>query len=1363
MNVFLGYVLKKYGPSKSSQETLWLSEFYKSLQVFIYDKQRTSLRCDELALEVFGRISELIPSRDAADKRSLYSSLCDYSIISLKQLSSEKEICSGQLRGDTIQVTDDCFGLKPLDFKSPLILLGFLRCPPSSCGSLCLEDNTSHLPLEVIGAKVHYINKLVILPRWAFIPSPVMGNKATNLSGYLEADVCIPVCEAPPLVYQVPWISLSTYFSQSNKKTNEINLCGKVSAISPIHSLMQSKPFFFVQLTCTESAITTSLVVQGAQHMVWHHFLHIDDVCVVTSLRETSMNKGSKNERKVLAATRHTKFINASECMERNGPKGKRERASVDRCQEEGEQSAKRQKQCDEGHKVPDSEKGVVSVPASGRTQDINARAVSPTMVCYSGVISRCVFPEAGVYELDGRIMLYIAHQPCTGFARGMRVGARVALYNFHLCKANKRVVGFGCCTLSTVRVTEFSPLVSPWKPFQPEFSPYALHGQNLSLVDYEELLQISEQLRLKFASLCRSSQLIKYTPRKQRTENLANVSVIERLLEDVNVHPTRNIYQEFLDHPHHCHPMSSRSLCLPSLLTVAELRAKADERLARVSSRSADEWSAVVANNGDLCPNTSLIGVIKSHQGFWLLYDRTGEIPVLISKPDPSFGIPGLGPHWFRDCIVKLKNFNVVTELFKDTSQVTGVHTRSYLEVQYGDIDILAQIIDEGKTKRFPLCPTRSCDRDAEITRNTRGEITCQVAGDKDSKDSCRSLANKTTCQFEKDEPATRTINGDSTSHEQTAHSLRDQVMSKVLFLVRHRENLHLRKEKNLKPFYACAVDIKIVAMATESRPSESSGSICSSSLDNNVPSASLESAGSLVYPDERPSASSEGAPSLVYPDKRPGTCSETAKSSDQSDGLYGFTVKQKSAVLLLEGESTVWHPFLSAGCFYVLEDSSQPSTIVFKPVTLSAVNVTQRMLIQTVPLRTDWMTCPSCDEVVCAMRAAIKEFDKKPLMSVYQLLSDDDDKRDAVNQQNSVAEPHLSQVSFRGRVTLREMRQSGLNRQSSRLDLPRLGAVKPSTAQSMGLGVCYLGNRNVFLRVRDLGSPNTVDVYLDLRACPYVDGVRPGAIVQFCRLLKSRSHSGNLYCSFAACSSINVEHFAPITQPCLTASPKMPIEHALTANIPHRSLHELISIQSRGSFLQTVARVRCTVTAVQKVALSWRCLRCSHVVVKNECSFGCPAAGFRFAADARCLIEDGTAEAQLLLEDDTVTSLLRLSHDELSRLQGHVMSAGDLLYQRHSYRFGAKRDPGLVTSRLAAADRLLAAHCSSILVKRHVVANCKQIQNKKATECQTSTIKVNQAELSTQVQPRLLLKGLDLIDVTPVEEIRLMLKLPR
>ena len=55
-------------------------------------------------------------------------------------------------------------------------------------------------------------------------------------------------------------------------------------------------------------------------------------------------------------------------------------------------------------------------------------------------MITRCVLPEAGVYEIDGRLILYLTHCHLCNQGRGLREGAEVEIINAHFLKMSTQV-----------------------------------------------------------------------------------------------------------------------------------------------------------------------------------------------------------------------------------------------------------------------------------------------------------------------------------------------------------------------------------------------------------------------------------------------------------------------------------------------------------------------------------------------------------------------------------------------------------------------------------------------------------------------------------------------------------------------------------------------------------------------------------------------------------------------------------------------------------------------------------------------------------------------------------------------------------
>lgn len=134
-------------------------------------------------------------------------------------------------------------------------------------------------------------------------------------------------------------------------------------------------------------------------------------------------------------------------------------------------------------------------------------------------------------------------------------------------------------------------------------------------------------------------------------------------------------------------------------------------------------------------------------------------------------------------------------------------------------------------------------------------------------------------------------------------------------------------------------------------------------------------------------------------------------------------------------------------------------------------------------------------------------------------------------------------------------------------------------------------------------------------------------GATVQFRRFVRKFSRTKNMYCTFEACSSVVVESRTVTNFTDVPLKPRSSVNLAAstsleenTKQLPNQRLSELIQSEAKGNFVQTISRVRCRVTAVQKASLRWLCKRCGKLVTRNACTGGCfSSGGYKFNAEAR------------------------------------------------------------------------------------------------------------------------------------------------
>jgi hypothetical protein len=80
----------------------------------------------------------------------------------------------------------------------------------------------------------------------------------------------------------------------------------------------------------------------------------------------------------------------------------------------------------------------------------------------------------AALYELDGCVLLALTHSPTEAWLLGLRVGARIAVYNAHRVRCPRGGGGdgawaVGACAATSFEILCFSPLDAPSRPrFRP-------------------------------------------------------------------------------------------------------------------------------------------------------------------------------------------------------------------------------------------------------------------------------------------------------------------------------------------------------------------------------------------------------------------------------------------------------------------------------------------------------------------------------------------------------------------------------------------------------------------------------------------------------------------------------------------------------------------------------------------------------------------------------------------------------------------------------------------------------------------------------------------------------------------------------
>ncbi|XP_020607804.1 CST complex subunit CTC1-like isoform X3 [Orbicella faveolata] len=345
----------------------------------------------------------------------------DHQVMPLSTLfTTSKDVFGGSLTSsqeEQIQV----LGYSPT-CKMPFILLGYLTLHPKSVkpitatGTLYIEDNSAAVVCEIINPDRHCLEKLVLVPEWSYVPvssstaKPTKNDSKDGHNGYIEIKTWVPILVTKRSTDDkklLSWDILTIKeLQQDRSSTVNLNIRGNIFALSPVHSMPSvGKPFFLVKLSCPVTNLTTSIVVQGEQFMFWHNFLQIGEQYIFYDLKEATMNKGTRNERKVLATSPRSDL-----CEYKSGmPTSKASKTVKRPCEDAPEVESKRprtaQGRDDLNHRKINYNMNLTSDSMVVEKEILQAPKLRPLVnISYTGVITNCLKPEAGVFELDNKI-----------------------------------------------------------------------------------------------------------------------------------------------------------------------------------------------------------------------------------------------------------------------------------------------------------------------------------------------------------------------------------------------------------------------------------------------------------------------------------------------------------------------------------------------------------------------------------------------------------------------------------------------------------------------------------------------------------------------------------------------------------------------------------------------------------------------------------------------------------------------------------------------------------------------------------------------------------------------------------------------
>ncbi|KAF4078374.1 hypothetical protein AMELA_G00198540 [Ameiurus melas] len=340
-------------------------------------------------------------------------------------------------------------------------------------------------------------------------------------------------------------------------------------------------------------------------------------------------------------------------------------------------------------------------------------------IISYRGRITGVRDAEAGLYEIDGKMLLCLAYQPVRKWGGGLRPGAEIELHNVHFLfrpSPNTPDVVLCACLRSTVFVTTFSPLRSK----------VTLQRSDSPLVRFllEKNLSLSEYLWLCY---CHTALTDRLCPRWVCEARMCVVAgrILQFVLGDKDMTTKRDIYKEMLQDTHTCpltqYRVSSSSMSLYSVkqlcdwlekeswacLSLSLLLPSSACHMTQAQLNPPLSWSAhtYTMSQTHTLANTYivLVGVLELSVGGATvrLMDKTGAIDCVCVQSSTSEQCGSIDTAWMG-CLVCVRRCTLVMERFMKTNfpswkhldqhrYITHKHCRVYICVCVDDLHILS------------------------------------------------------------------------------------------------------------------------------------------------------------------------------------------------------------------------------------------------------------------------------------------------------------------------------------------------------------------------------------------------------------------------------------------------------------------------------------------------------------------------------------------------------------------------------------------------------------------------------------------------------------------------------------------------
>ncbi|XP_026093110.1 CST complex subunit CTC1-like [Carassius auratus] len=359
--------------------------------------------------------------------------------------------------------------------------------------------------------------------------------------------------------------------------------------------------------------------------------------------------------------------------------------------------------------------------------------------------------------------------------------------------------------------------------------------------------------------------------------------------------------------------------------------------------------------------------------------------------------------------------------------------------------------------------------------------------------------------------------------------------------------------------------------------------------------------------------------------------------------------------------GSCVRWFPVLHPGCVYRIIARNTEDVSVLQAKGVPARGGVTQLSSPALLVQPQWRIHSITEELPDVQSAV------PVLMSVSEVL-------------HSSSAPEI--VSFRGVITQR------ITLQEDNGTKPRIQSL--TAAEDAGVEQ----DLRVRLTVQDTDGPgHVIDVYVDLSCGPYSLGLIAGATVSVHHVQRRVSRACNVYCRSLPISCVSVTDLTSVRSRSGVA-PSPP---------PMMLLGEWASGRAQCCVL---AQVKGHVVCVLSLRLQWTCSLCGSIFRQTSCGRThppCDSTSAVFQAEAKVVVEDGSADAHVWFSSDAVCDLLKLNAGQWEGLQRHVKVKGHVKVYTRGRNMTCDEDPD------DAVVQYLSRLCSSTAVCRPIHLTCR------------------------------------------------------